>query len=98
MAEDVLRGADIDPGDLNVVMELGTSEAIVSAVEGGVGVSVVSRFVADKAIQLGTVVAVDVGYFPMSRPFYLVEPRGTLTRAAAAFSQHLRDSVGAEHG
>lgn len=93
VTEDMLRGAGIDPGDLNVVMELGTSEAIVSAVEGGLGVAVVSMYVAEKAIELGTVSRVDCGYFPVSRPFFAVMSRSTPTRAADAFAEHVREHL-----
>ena len=91
---DVLRSAGIDPGDLNLVMELGTGEAIVSAVEGGLGIAVVSYFVAQKAIELGTVARVESGHFPRSRPLFAVITRGTPTRAADAFVKHLRERLG----
>lgn len=90
VTESVLRAEGIDPGDLRVVTELGTSEAIVRAVEGGLGLGVVSRWVAEKAIELKTVVEVPVGGFPVTRAFYLVLPRGPMTRAADAFAEHLR--------
>ncbi len=94
VTEEMLRGAGIDPGDLHVVTELGTGEAIVNAVEGGMGISVVSRWLADKAVELGTVAKVDSDYFPVHRPLYAVIPRGTLTRAADAFLDHLRAELG----
>jgi DNA-binding transcriptional LysR family regulator len=93
VTESALRSEGIDPGDLRVITELGTSEAIVGAVEGGLGLGVVSRWVADKALRLGTVAEIPVGGFPVSRPFYAVLPRTTLTRAADAFLEHLRKSV-----
>jgi len=91
--ESVLAQAGIEPGDIHVITELGTGEAIVNAVEGGLGVAVVSSWVAAKAIQLGTVKRIDVDPFPISRPFYLVSPRGTMTRAAVAFRAHLHDRI-----
>ncbi len=93
VTESVLRTAGIDPGDLNVVTELGTGEAIVNAVEGGMGVSVVSAWVADKALRLETVSRVSVAEFPVSRPLFVVSPRTTLTHAAAAFLEYLRDRL-----
>ncbi len=93
VTEGVLRSEGIDPGDLRVVTELGTSEAIVAAIEGGLGVGVVSRWVAEKALRLGTVAEVPVGGFPMSRPFYVVEPKASLARAAEAFLDHLRANL-----
>ena len=77
-----------------MVTELGTGEAIVNAVEGGMGISVVSRWLADKSVELGTVAKVDSDYFPVHRPLYAVIPRGTLTRAADAFLDHLRAELG----
>ncbi len=93
VTESVLRAEGIDPGDLRVVTELGTSEAIVRAVEGGLGLGVVSRWVAEKALELKTVVEVPVGGFPVTRPFYLVLPRSPMTRAADAFAEHLRSEM-----
>lgn len=89
-AEDVIRRSGVDPADLNVVMELGTNEAIVSAVEGGMGLGIVSVQVAAKALELGTVATVPGAGFPESRPLFLVLPRTTLTRAAVALADHLR--------
>jgi len=88
--EQTLRDDGIDPLELNVVMELGTSEAIVNAVEGGMGVGVVSHWMADKALALGTVAQVVAPGFPVSRPFYAVFPRGVRSRAADALADHLR--------
>ncbi|HEY5548471.1 MAG TPA: selenium metabolism-associated LysR family transcriptional regulator [Coriobacteriia bacterium] len=88
--EQALREGGVDPSDLHVVMELGTSEAIVNAVEGGMGVGVVSHWMADKALALGTVAAIDAPGFPVARPFYAVSPRGTRPRAADALVEHLR--------
>ncbi len=93
VTETMLRGEGIDPGELRVVTELGTSEAIVRAVEGGLGLGVVSRWVADKALRLETVVELPVGGFPITRPFYIVLPRGSMTRAADAFVDYLRGGL-----
>ncbi|MCE5202765.1 MAG: selenium metabolism-associated LysR family transcriptional regulator [Coriobacteriales bacterium] len=90
VAEDAMRRAGVDPAELRVVIELGTNEAVLSAVEGGMGLGVVSRRVAAKAITLGTVSRVPVLDFPLQRPLFLVLPRATLTRAADALADHLR--------
>lgn len=94
VAEKILAEQGLDPGELRVAVELGTGEAIVSAVEGGLGLAIVSRFVAEKAIELGTVVQVDAVGLPTTRPFYTVLPKGTPTRAAQAFLQHLQTALG----
>ena len=93
VAEDVVRHNGVDPGDLDVVMELGTNEAIVSAVEGGMGLGIVSALVAAKALELGTVSRVPGAGFPVERPLFLVLPRRILTRAADALADHLRGQL-----
>lgn len=95
VAEGLLAEHSVDPGELRVAVELGTGEAVVSAVEGGLGVSIVSRYVAEKALALGTIAEVDVLGLPARRPFFAVTPKGTPTRAALAFLEHLR-GVGGE--
>lgn len=93
VAEELVRRAGVDPGDLDVVMELGTNEAIVSAVEGGMGIGIVSLQVAAKALELGTVARVPGAGFPVERPLFLVLPRRLLTRAADALADHLRATM-----
>lgn len=92
--EEVLREAGVDPGDLDVALELGTNEAIVSAVEGGMGVGVVSRWVADKALRLSTVAEVPEARFPVRRPLFVVMPRSGATRAAEVLQGYLRERLG----
>ena len=89
VAEKILTEHGLDVGELRVAVELGTGEAIVSAVEGGLGVSMLSRHVAEKAIALGSVAQIDAEGLPVSRPLYLVMPKGTPTRAAVAFNEYL---------
>ncbi len=95
VVEQALRDGGVEPGDLEVVMELGTSEAIVNAVEGGMGVGVVSHWMTDKALALGTVAQVAAPGFPVSRPFFAVLPRGVRSRAADALLAHLRTELSA---
>lgn len=93
VAEEAIRRSGIDPADLDVVMELGTNEAIVSAVEGGMGLGIVSTQVADKALKLGTVAQVAGAGFPVKRPLFLVLPRRAPSRATEALAEHLRSEL-----
>lgn len=93
VSERLLADHGLDPEELRVVVELGTGEAIVSAVQGGLGIAVLSRHVAARALSLGDVVAVDAKGLPATRPFYVVKSKGTPTRAAGAFHTHLRDAL-----
>jgi DNA-binding transcriptional LysR family regulator len=94
VVESALAERGVDPSALRVVAELGAGEAIVSAVEGGLGVAMLSRFVAEKALAAGTVARIDIEGPPFERPFYIVIPKGTPTRAALAFRTHLLASLG----
>lgn len=89
IAEKMLADHGLDVHELRVAVELGTGEAIVSAVEGGLGIAMLSRYVAAKALAAGSVKQIDVTDLPQLRPFYMVLPKATPTRAAAAFREHL---------
>ncbi|NTU71273.1 MAG: LysR family transcriptional regulator [Coriobacteriia bacterium] len=91
--ERALASAGIDLTALNAVVQLGTGEAIVSAVEGGLGIAMVSRMVADKALRLGSVIQLHPRGLKVVRPFFAVMPKGTPTRAASAFAAFLHDAL-----
>jgi len=69
-----LRSSGVAPEDLNLVMELGSPEAIKGVVETGLAVSVVSRATVDKERRLGTLAAVPLEP-RLIRTFSLVLPR-----------------------
>jgi len=60
--------------DLNLCMEFGSPEAIKSAVEAGLGVSIVSRATVGKELKLGTLVALPLKPV-LKRPFSFVYQR-----------------------
>ncbi|MCC6533500.1 MAG: LysR family transcriptional regulator [Burkholderiales bacterium] len=57
-ADRYFRQHGIPPEDLNVVMELGSTVAIKSVVETGLGFSIVSRATIPKELRLGTLLAI----------------------------------------
>ncbi len=59
---------------LNVVMELGSPEAVKGAVEAGMGISVVSRATIQKELKLGTLVAIELDPL-LDRPFSFVHQK-----------------------
>ena len=94
VAEHTLLANGVDPQELRMLARLGTGEAVVCAVEGGLGVAMVSRFVAEKALTLGTVAEVRAEGMPIGRPLFAVLPKGTPTSAATAFVEHMSEWVG----
>ncbi len=64
----------ISPDAINIVMELGSPEAIKGVVETGLGVSILSRTTVAKEIKLGILVAVPLDP-PLIRTLSVVTPR-----------------------
>lgn len=74
---DMLAKENIYPEDLNIVMELGSTEAIKSAVEAGLGISFVSRWAVKEEIRPGRkkLKILKIPGFSIKRYFYLVSNR-----------------------
>jgi DNA-binding transcriptional LysR family regulator len=66
--------AGANPQDLNIVMELGSPEAVKGAVEAGMGISILSRATIEKELRLGSLVAVNLDT-PLERPFSFVHQK-----------------------
>lgn len=78
------HGIQVD--DLRVVMELGNAEAIEMAVEEGIGVSFVSRLVAQRGVELGRIKVVQVEGLNLERKIYMTyNMRRAATSAQAEF-------------
>ncbi|MEW6065064.1 MAG: selenium metabolism-associated LysR family transcriptional regulator [Bacillota bacterium] len=75
VVESYLARGGLTPDKLNIALELGSTGAVVTAVEAGAGVSVVSRWAVLKEQALGKIVTVKVKNLPMERDLYLVYPR-----------------------
>ncbi len=74
--------------DLRVAMTLGNAEAIEMAVEAGLGVAFVSRFVARRGVMLGRIAEVPVEEMTLTRLIYMVRH---VRRAAAPPQQAFWD-------
>jgi DNA-binding transcriptional LysR family regulator len=85
-----LQEHDILPDMLNVTMVLGNAEAIVMAVEEGIGVAFVSRLSAQRSLELGRVIEVHVEGMHLNHTIYLARSRRFApTRAQAEFWQYV---------
>lgn len=71
---DYLNASGIDSCSLNIVMELGSPEAVKGAVEAGMGISIMSRATIAKELALGTLVAINIDP-PIERPFSFVHQK-----------------------
>lgn len=73
-ADNYFRASGVAPEDLNIVMELGSPEAIKGVVETGIGVAIMSNATIAKELKLGSLVAVPLSP-PLIRKLSLVYPR-----------------------
>jgi len=69
-----LKEGGMSFSDLNVVMELGSPEAIKGAVETGMGITIVSRATIQKELRLKTLAEIPIDP-PMERPFSFVHQK-----------------------
>lgn len=91
-----LENNGVDPERLQVVMELGSTRAIITAVESGLGLSVVSRLSALDALQLGKVREVKVrGIGSLERSLYLAWNHNRyISYSARALLEYLETNKG----
>jgi DNA-binding transcriptional LysR family regulator len=69
---------------LQIAMELDSTEAIVSGVEAGLGVGFVSDLAIAKALRLRTLATVAVTGLQIGRAFSLIRPSGPVEPGAVA--------------
>ena len=70
--EQALIDADIDIEDLNIVMELGSTTSIKSAIMGGLGVSTISKWAVQDLVKAGKVAALKVQGLTLKRSFHII--------------------------
>lgn len=88
---------DIVLDDMDIFMELGNAEAIVSTIESGFGVSFISRTAAAWALERGSVVEVPVAGFDLRRQVYMVQRNiREANRAVEAFWGFVHDPMNAD--
>jgi DNA-binding transcriptional LysR family regulator len=82
--EQALRRAGLRLNQLQLAMELDSTEAIVSGVEAGLGVGFVSELAIRKELRLKTLATVAVAGVEIRRAFSLIRPVGPVPSGAAA--------------
>ena len=71
-ARQILQQAGLDGGQWQRAMTFGSTQAIVSAVEAGLGVAFVSVFAAQKSIECGRIRALRIDGVPLKRDLYVI--------------------------
>lgn len=88
--EQALVEAGYDPGKLNIVMELGSTRALLEAAAQGLGVAVVSKLAAADYLQQGRLRWRSIAGLTLKRDFWLVEsqrPHSPIHKAFVKFLQ-----------
>ncbi len=88
VVEHGLQEAGLRLGSLRIVMELDSTEAILSCIEAGLGVGFVSEWAAARRVTAGSVVTLRLTGHIIRRNFSLVEPQGPELQQAAATMLH----------
>ena len=73
--EESLAQAGMSIDDLNIVMELGSTGAVVTAVEAGLGISIVSKWGIHRELQAQRIAALDIEDLDLTRSLYLSYPK-----------------------
>lgn len=76
VVEKAIRAAGLKKKDLQVRMELDSTEGLLSAVEAGLGITFVSRWAVRNQISLGTLKLARIRGLRLSRKFSLAYPAG----------------------
>ena len=99
VVELALKRSGLKLAELNIVMDLDSTEAIVSGVEAGLGVGFVSQWAIGKEVRLGTVRPVRVTGLEIVRDLTLIQPNGpSADGAAGAFERFaLHEGDAADH-
>jgi DNA-binding transcriptional LysR family regulator len=74
--EKAFKDAGLTLTDLNIVAEVGSTEGVIQAVEGGAGTAIVSELAAKEAIELGKVQALNIPLLKMVRDFSIITRKG----------------------
>jgi len=78
-----LAGSGISKEQLSVVMEIGSTRAIIAAVEAGLGVSVVSSLAAREPLLLGLIKEIPVHNLDLNRKLYVIRDQSWMNNFAA---------------
>ena len=78
----------------NVLLELGSNEAIKEAVIGGLGVAVLSQHALGRSNTKGEIAVLDCREFPIETSWHIVSPKGKkLSPISKVFREHLRMNI-----
>lgn len=95
--EEQLEERGLDPAAMRIVMELGSTGAVKSAVEAGLGITIISTSSVKHEVALGLLKIVNLADASFKRQFYAIHLRSTLLPiSAVTFLSFLRSHAGGQ--
>lgn len=86
-----LEAHGFSPTKLNIVAEMGSTEAIRQGIKAGIGISILSHRAVAEDLRHGSLFAVPLAGIRFSRPFFLVQRKNRqMSPLCSAFLNHLR--------
>lgn len=90
VVKECLAVKGIKETDLNLVMELGSTQSVITGISGNLGVGFVSKWAAESALKAGAVKQITIDDLDLRRNIYVVLPKHAVaTRAREVFFEHL---------
>ena len=89
----ILEEHNFDPARLQVVAEMGSTEAVRQGIKARIGISIISRQAVAEDLERGALIAVALNGIRFLRPFYLVQRKHRqASPLCVAFLEHLQQS------
>ena len=87
----ILEEHDFDPARLQIVAEMGSTEAVRQGIKARIGISIISRQAVAEDLERGALIAVVLNGIRFLSPFYLVQRRHRQpSPLCLAFLEHLQ--------
>ena len=86
------KGCKIE--DLNIILEMGSTEAVIQGIKSNVGVSILSNLAVFEALQAGTLKALSIDGLQLKRSFYLTKHKyRSLSPLSQVFIEFLKNEL-----
>ena len=90
----LLKTKGIDISDLNIIAELGSTEAVRQAIKNNIGISILSAIAVSDDIESGRLAAVDIEGLNLKRSFYLTtHKQRSISPLCRTFIEFLKEHI-----
>lgn len=91
--EEFMTKQGLEPGNLNIVLEMGSTQAIKDAVKAGIGISAISRLTVESEINRGELIEIPLQEGAIRRKFTIIYHKDRFqTRAVESFVSYVMEN------